>query len=306
MPRAAWRPVDGVLLLDKPQHATSNGALQSVRRLYRAEKAGHSGTLDPLATGLLPILLGEATKFGGALLDADKTYNAQLALGTTTTTGDAEGDIVERRAVAVTQRDLADALARFSGSIEQVPPMYSALKHAGRPLYAYARAGRLVERSARIVVIHELRLNAFEHDRVDITVRCSKGTYIRTLAEDVGRALGCGAHVARLRRTAIGPFGLAQARTLAQLEAMAPDERDTCLRPVDELLADLPALHLDANAAARFVQGQAVESGSAGAGRVRVYRDGGGFMGTGEVGASGELRPLRLLRHAPANAAQSL
>jgi tRNA pseudouridine55 synthase len=306
MARAAWRRVDGVLLLDKPLGLTSNAALQSVRRLYGAAKAGHGGTLDPLATGLLPILFGEATKFGGALLDADKTYEALIALGVTTATGDAEGSVIERRNVAATELAVKDVLSRFQGAIAQTPPMYSALKRDGRPLYAYARAGQSIERLPRTVTIHELRLNAFELGHVDITVRCSKGTYIRTLAEDIGQALGCGAHLAALRRTAIGAFGLADARKLEELESSEPEGRDARLRPVDVLLAELPAVRLDAGAAGRFVQGQPVEVGGIRGGKARVYEDGAHFLGIGEVNDSGQLRPLRLLQQRPADTLSSL
>jgi tRNA pseudouridine55 synthase len=236
--RVQWRPVDGVLLLDKAAGVTSNAALQGVRRLYRAAKAGHTGTLDPLATGLLPVLFGEATKFGRELLDADKTYAAEIALGASTTTGDAEGDVVERRPVTSTRADIDRVLAGFRGEGAQVPPMYSALKRDGRPLYDYARAGKSVERAARPITIHELTLDAAAGDRLAVTVRCSKGTYIRVLAEDIGRSLGCGAHLARLRRLAIGPFSVAEAATAEGLAALDPVARccrstswsDTCRR----------------------------------------------------------------------------
>ncbi|PJC02436.1 MAG: tRNA pseudouridine(55) synthase TruB, partial [Gallionellales bacterium CG_4_9_14_0_8_um_filter_59_50] len=203
------RPLDGVLLFDKPLLLSSNIALQKVRRLFRAEKAGHTGTLDPLATGLLPICFGEATKFTHALLDADKRYLATLRLGQRTTTGDAEGEVVAQRAVAVTADQLRQVLAAFTGEIQQLPPMYSALKHQGKPLYEYIRQGETVERAARPVVIHELALQRWAGDELVLDVRCSKGTYVRTLAEDIGEALGCGAHLTGLRRSGIGDFGLA-------------------------------------------------------------------------------------------------
>jgi tRNA pseudouridine55 synthase len=296
--RTPGRQLDGVLLLDKPQGMTSNAALQAARRLYGAAKAGHSGTLDPLATGLLPVLFGEATKFGAALLDADKTYVTEIALGTTTTTGDAEGEVVERRTANVTERDVAAALARFRGPIAQVPPMYSALKRDGRPLYAYARAGTSVERAPRTVTIHALSLDAFAGDRLKVTVHCSKGTYIRVLAEDIGRALGCGAHVAALRRTAIGHLRLAEAVTLDALAGLASDARDALLRPADAVIDRLPRVQLAPDAADRFAHGQAVAAPQAAAGAVRVYRGEGAFLGTGTVSAAGALQPVRLVRSA--------
>jgi tRNA pseudouridine55 synthase len=303
--RVPWRRVDGVLLLDKPSGMTSNAALQAVRRLYRAAKAGHSGTLDPLATGLLPCLFGDATKFGGELLDGEKAYDAAIALGVTTTTGDAEGEVVERRAVAVGEGDLQRALARFRGRISQVPPAYSALKHRGRPLYAYARAGTPVTRAPRLVTIHELVLRGFAGDRVDVAVRCSKGTYVRVLAEDLGRELGCGAHLAGLRRTAVGRFAIADAIALPALGALDPAGRDARLRPVDALVGHLPALPVAEAAAGRFCRGQTVAVPAAASGRYRVYGAGGAFIGVGEAGA-GELRPRRLLRQDAAATSASL
>jgi tRNA pseudouridine55 synthase len=293
--RVPRRRVDGVLLLDKPPGLSSNGALQAARRLYRAEKGGHSGTLDPLATGLLPCLFGEATKFGGELLDADKTYAAQVALGVTTTTGDAEGEIVERRPVALGAAEVEQALTRFRGRISQVPPAYSALKRAGRPLYEYARAGEPVARAPRSVTIHELVLRRFDGDRLDVTVRCSKGTYVRALAEDLGRALGCGAHLAGLRRTAVGRFSITDAIGLAALEALGSDARDQRLQPVDALVKHLPAMPVAAPAAARFRRGQTVTAAPSATGRFRVYGADGAFIGVGEAGG-GELRPRRLTR----------
>ncbi len=292
--RAAWRPIDGVLLLDKPPGLSSNAALQVARRLYRAEKAGHSGTLDPLATGLLACLFGEATKFGAELLDAAKTYAAEIALGVTTTTGDAEGAVVERRPVALDAAEVERVLGRFRGPISQVPPAYSALKRNGRPLYAYARAGARVERTPRAVTIHALALDRFGGDRLAVTVRCSKGTYVRTLAEDLGRELGCGAHLAALRRTAVGRFALVDALGLPALEALDPEARDARLRPVDALVGHFPAQALAPPEAARFQRGQAVAAPPAATGRVRVYGAGGAFIGVGEA-LGGALRPRRLL-----------
>ena len=251
-----YRPLDGVLLFDKPLELSSNTALQKVRRLFQAEKAGHTGTLDPLATGLLPICFGEATKFSTALLDADKTYRALLRLGQTTSTGDAEGEIIAERPVEAGQADVDAVLAKFRGEIQQLPPMHSALKHQGKPLYEYIRKGETVERELRNVVIHELALNRFGGNEMDITVRCSKGTYIRTLAEDIGAALGCGAHLIGLRRTAIAHFDLRDAHSWQQLEAMAEAERDACLLPLEALMPDMPRLQLDAAQIKRLAQGQ--------------------------------------------------
>jgi tRNA pseudouridine55 synthase len=251
-----YRPLDGVLLFDKPLEISSNDALQKVRRLFQAEKAGHTGTLDPLATGLLPICFGEATKFSNALLDADKTYRALLRLGQSTSTGDAEGEIIAEHPVEVGQADVDAALAKFRGEIQQLPPMHSALKHQGKPLYEYIRKGETVERELRSVVIYELVLHRFSGNEMDITVRCSKGTYIRTLAEDIGAALGCGAHLIGLRRTAIAHFDLRDAHGWQQLEAMTEAGRDACVLPPEALMPDMPRLQLDAVQIKRLAQGQ--------------------------------------------------
>lgn len=251
-----FRPLDGVLLFDKPLELSSNTALQKVRRLFQAEKAGHTGTLDPLATGLLPICFGEATKFSTALLDADKTYRAMLRLGQITSTGDAEGEIIVEHPVEITQADVDAVLAKFRGEIQQLPPMHSALKHQGKPLYEYIRKGETIERELRNVTIHELLLNRFGGNEMDITVRCSKGTYIRTLAEDIGAALGCGAHLIGLRRTTIAHFDLRNAHSLPQLEAMTEAERDACMLPLEALIPDMPKLQLDAVQTQRLAQGQ--------------------------------------------------
>jgi len=288
------RPLDGVLLFDKPLLLSSNIALQKVRRLFRAEKAGHTGTLDPLATGLLPICFGEATKFTHALLDADKRYLATLRLGQRTTTGDAEGEVVAQRAVAVTADQLRQVLAAFTGEIQQLPPMYSALKHQGKPLYEYIRQGETVERAARPVVIHELALQRRAGDELVLDVRCSKGTYVRTLAEDIGEALGCGAHLTGLRRSGIGDFGLAQAYTLEALESMDEAQRDGCLLPLDSLVLNLPKLALDAVQAGRLAQGQRLAlQDEFPDGRRRMYVAD-EFIGLGEL-VTGRLSPARLL-----------
>lgn len=295
-PRSApRRRVDGVLLLDKASGMTSNDALQKARRLYNAAKAGHTGTLDPLATGLLPLCFGEATKFAGELLDADKTYVAGVRLGTTTDTADAEGRVLETRPVSVTEAQVREVLSRFVGAIEQVPPMHSALKRDGKPLYEYARAGIEVERAARKVTIHGIDLLGFDGARFDIEVSCSKGTYIRTLAADVGAALGCGAHLDALRRTRIGDLRLDGAATLAELEALAPAQREARLAPAEALLADLPRADLTAADAARIRHGQGVRWTAPAGSRLRLYAAGGAFLGLGEVAADGWLNPRRLV-----------
>ena len=289
-----FRPIDGVLLFDKPLEISSNDALQKVRRLFQAEKAGHTGTLDPLATGLLPICFGEATKFSNALLDADKTYRALLRLGQTTSTGDAEGEITAEHTVEVEQAGVDAVLARFRGEIQQLPPMHSALKHLGKPLYEYIRKGETVERELRNIVIHELVLNAFSGNQMDITVRCSKGTYIRTLAEDIGAALGCGAHLIGLRRTAIAHFDLRDSHTWQQLEAMTEAERDACIMPLESLIPDMPQLQLDAVQIKRLAQGQrlALDTGLPD-GKVRLQGPQ-GFIGVGLLQGR-RLAPDRLL-----------
>ena len=294
----AKRLLNGVLMLDKAPGASSNAALQQAKRLYQAAKAGHAGTLDPLATGLLPILFGEATKFSSDLLEADKSYAAEIRLGVSTTTADAEGEVIAERAVSVTLDELAAALLHFSGSILQTPPLYSALKHAGKPLYAYARAGIQIEREPRRVTIHALNLQWFEGERLALSVTCSKGTYIRSIAHDLGEMLGCGAHLAALRRTAVGRFGLDCAHTLASLEAMSAAERDECLLPVDALLQNLPEAHLAPAQQARFVQGQPVPWDGPPQARVRVYGAGGALLGVGEADADGTISPKRVIASA--------
>ena len=289
------RPLNGVLMLDKARGASSNAALQQAKRLYQAAKAGHAGTLDPLATGLLPVLFGEATKFSSDLLEADKTYAAEIRLGISTATADAEGEVTATRAVNVTAEQLAAALDRFRGDIVQIPPLYSALKHAGKPLYAYARAGIEIERAPRAVTIHALLLQWFEGDRLALSVTCSKGTYIRSLAHDLGEMLGCGAHLAALRRTAVGRFGLDSAHTLESLEAATADARDALLLPLDALLQDLPEVRLEPAQQARFLQGQAVPWDGPAQARMRVYGSGGALLGVGELDAGGAIAPKRVI-----------
>jgi tRNA pseudouridine55 synthase len=289
------RAVDGVLLLDKPLGLSSNQALQQVKRLFQAAKAGHTGSLDPLATGLLPICFGEATKFSHFLLDADKSYRALVRLGSTTTTGDAEGEIVTTAEVDVAPAALQAVLQRLTGEIEQVPPMYSALKYQGKALYEYARAGKSIERAARHVRIHHIELNSYAQGLAEITVSCSKGTYIRTLAEDVGHLLGCGAHLAGLRRLSTAHFSLENAVTMQQLEAATLEARDAALLPADAALAELPKLELDADSAHYLLQGQAVwKSGLDSDGPFRLYA-GNVFLGMGERSADGKVAPRRLV-----------
>ncbi|MEN9671588.1 MAG: hypothetical protein RL018_1865 [Pseudomonadota bacterium] len=249
------RPVHGVLLLDKPKGLSSNDALQKVKWLYRAEKAGHTGTLDPLATGLLPLCFGAATKFSQLHLDADKRYEAVVALGVKTTTGDAEGDVLERRDVNINDELLQSVLQSFVGDIEQIPPMHSALKKDGKALYEYARAGIDVERIARNVKIYALSGELIAYNAIKMIVKCSKGTYIRTLGEDIGEKLGCGAHLSSLRRIGTGGFDVDQCVTLDALEVMTEDERLACLLPVESLLEGHARVTLDAENAARFLNG---------------------------------------------------
>ena len=298
--RVQRRPVHGVLLLDKPLGLSSNQALQKAKWLLRAEKAGHTGTLDPLATGVLPLCFGAATKFSGLHLDADKTYEATLQLGVTTTTGDAEGEVIERRAVpAITPEQLEAVRQRFLGRITQVPPMHSALKKDGKALYEYARAGIEVERAPREVAIHALNLALAQVDQaqaaIKIEVTCSKGTYIRTLGEDIGQALGCGGHLTRLRRTATGPFVAAQCTTLPALEALDDHERLNLLQPAEALLPDHTAVTLAADDAAKFLTGLRRRGDWADADHVVVFGDAPrALLGSAHIKA-GELIPSRLL-----------
>jgi tRNA pseudouridine55 synthase len=304
-PRIPRRALDGVLLLDKPVGLSSNDALISAKRLYLAKKAGHTGTLDPLASGLLPLCFGEATKFSQDLLDADKTYEATMRLGARTSTGDAEGEVLETRAVQADHAALAAAFARFRGEIVQVPPMYSALKRDGKPLYEYARAGQVVERQGRTVTIRLLDLLDCALPDVTFRVTCSKGTYVRTLAEDIGEALGCGAHLVALRRTGVGALTLEHAVTLDVLSAMDPAARDAVLQPVDALLSTFAPIRLSQQAARRFQQGQRLRladlppiagpAGPAEGARVRVYRDeDGALLGVART-VNGVLAPERLV-----------
>jgi len=290
-------PVDGVLLLDKPSGITSNLALQKARRLLAAAKAGHTGTLDPLASGLLPLTFGEATKFSSDLLDAAKTYEARITLGVATSTGDAEGAVTATSLVDVSSEQVAATLRQLSGPIEQIPPMFSALKRDGRPLYSYARAGLDVTRAPRQVTIHRLELLAFGGTHLRILVECSKGTYVRVLAEDIGRLLGCGAHLAALCRTRVGDLRVERATTLVALEALAPEERRALLLPLDTLIGKLPRVELDAKLADRFSHGQRLALGPGNpCGRVRVLGPRARLLGIAQIDEHGLLAPHRLVQ----------
>ena len=291
------RAVNGVLLLNKPVGITSNAALQTAKRLFQAEKAGHTGTLDPFANGLLPLCLGEATKFSQYLLDADKTYRAVMQLGVTTTTGDPEGEVLDTKPVNVTRTDLNAAIARFIGTIEQTPPMYSALKHQGKPLYEYARAGIEIERKSRSIHIRAIELCALDGSQATINVRCSAGTYIRTLAEDIGKTLGCGAHLTELTRTASGGFQLDQAVNLATLENSDITARDQLLLPVDGLVTYLPRIELNDTESAALLKGQRqiLSAYTQLTGLVRAYDSQHRFLGLVELQLDGLAIARRLM-----------
>ena len=298
--RRPRRPVSGVLLLDKPVGWTSNAALQAVKHLYQAAKAGHTGSLDPLASGLLPICLGEATKLSGFLLNADKGYRFTCRLGVTTTTGDAEGEVVAVRPVGPLSRESMEAaLRRFVGTIRQIPPMYSALKHNGQPLYKLARKGMEVERAPREVTVRELRLLRLDDEEFECELRCSKGTYVRTLATDLGEILGCGAHVTALRRTVVEPYDAARMVTLESLREWAEQGLavlDTKLLPSDSAVTQWPAVRVRGDAAFYLRQGQPVLAPRAPSqGWVRLYQDEQRFFGIGEILDDGRVAPRRLL-----------
>ena len=295
--RRIKKNVNGVLLLDKPLGLSSNQALQKVKWLYSAAKAGHTGTLDPLATGLLPICLGEATKFAQYVTDADKTYFATIKLGTTTTTGDAEGEVLTTAPVNVSPTQFSAACQQFIGEVSQMPPMYSALKHEGRALYEYAREGVDIARQSRIIHIGNITVENFEADIAQITVTCSKGTYIRTLAEDIGATLGCGAHLIGLRRTETAGYLLPQAVTIEQLEAMSIEARAALLLPVDSAIESLPVVTLNADAAFYLMQGQAVwQAGKMPSGDMRLYDEQNNFLGLGCLQDGGKIAPKRLIQ----------
>ena len=303
-PRIVRRAVHGVLLLDKPLGLSSNDALQKIKRLFRAEKAGHTGTLDPLATGLLPICFGAATKFSQASLEADKAYEATLRLGQRTVGGDREGEVIEEKPVNVTPEQLQAACARFVGEIDQIPPMHSALKKDGKALYKYARAGVEVERPARRITIHSLDILSWDAEALHlrVAVRCTKGTYVRTLAEDIGAALGCGAHLAALQRTGSGRLRVAEALPLDQLEAMSEAERDALLYSPDCMLHDWPQVVLPPAEAERFIGGMRRKVAQPDAPAVRVYGPNPAvFLGSAHI-EGGELIADRLLSPAEVQA----
>jgi tRNA pseudouridine55 synthase len=301
-PKKKRVPVHGVLLLDKGVGQSSNDALIQAKRLLNAQKAGHTGTLDPFATGLLPLCFGEATKFAQDLLEADKTYETVVHLGIRTSTGDTEGEVVANAVVGATREQLQAVLQSFRGAIAQIPPMHSALKRDGKPLYEYARAGVTLEREARRVTIHELELLDYQAPLAMLRVRCSKGTYIRVLGEDIGAALGCGAHLKTLRRTAVGSLSIEQALTLETLAARPEPERASLLAPVDALLSSFPVVTLNEELARRFSHGQRLALGKEGVpipgmeGRVRVIRNADRqLLGTGQITSFGVLAPERLV-----------
>ena len=298
--RHKGRPVNGILLLDKPIGLTSNDALQEVKHLYKARKAGHTGSLDPLASGLLPICLGEATKASGFLLDADKHYRMTCRLGVRTTTGDAEGEVLATCPVGALDRVALEAvLEKFRGPIQQVPPMYSAVKHQGERLYKLARQGMEVAREARTVVIRELTLLAVNAPELELDVRCTKGTYVRTLAEDIGDLLGCGAHVTRLRRLGVGPYddaGMLGLTELKKLLTQGFEALDAVLLPIESALAQWPGVRLSSDAAFYLRQGQPVLVPHAPtSGWVRLYQGEHQFLGMGQILDDGRVAPKRLM-----------
>lgn len=299
--RHRGRPVSGILLLDKPAGITSNGALQTVKKMFAAAKACHTGSLDPLATGMLPICFGEATKFSQFLLDADKEYRVTARLGVVTETGDADGEVVRERAVNVMPAQVEEALMSFEGDIEQIPSMYSAIKHQGQPLYKLARQGIEVERTPRPVTIHRLTLHEVTANTVTFDVACSKGTYVRTLVEDLGEKLGCGAHVIMLRRLSAGPYPTERMMTLDQLGAVKEDggfeALDALLLPVDTSVAEWPRVELGDNAAWYVRKGQPVMADNRPRdGWVSLWEKSSGvFLGVGEIIEDGRVAPRRLL-----------
>ncbi|MBK4716577.1 MULTISPECIES: tRNA pseudouridine(55) synthase TruB [Tenebrionibacter/Tenebrionicola group] len=310
-PRRRGRDVHGVLLLDKPQGLSSNDALQKVKRLYNANRAGHTGALDPLATGMLPICLGEATKFSQYLLDSDKRYRVIARLGQRTDTSDADGQVVEERPVNVSEQALAAALDTFRGEIQQVPSMYSALKHQGKPLYEYARQGIVVAREARPIVVYELTFIRYEGDELELEIHCSKGTYIRTIIDDLGEKLGCGAHVIFLRRLAVSRYPVERMVTLEQLAALNEQARqqgipaaellDPLLMPMDSPAADFPVVNLLPEVAVYFKNGNPVRAnGVPGEGLVRVTEgEERKFIGMAQIDDDGRVAPRRLVVEYP-------
>lgn len=289
------REIDGVFLLNKPLGFSSNQALKKIQWLFNAKKAGHTGTLDPMASGLLPICIGEATKFSNRLLEANKTYIATVQLGLTTTTGDQEGEVLSQKEVVLKSNQLQETLQKFIGDITQIPPMFSALKFEGKPLYEYARQGIEIERKPRPVTIYDIKLNKIEESIVILEVICSKGTYIRTLAEDIGHALGCGAHLKGLERTQTGNFQLQNALTIEALEAMSMASREKTLLPVDALLEGLSSIELTVTETEAIKKGQAIDFISENDNELRLYGASGQFLGVGQPDLQGRLFPKRLI-----------
>ena len=299
--RARGRDINGILLLNKSAGFTSNGALQTAKRLLAGAKAGHTGSLDPLATGMLPLCFGEATKFSQFLLDADKTYEVKAQLGVSTETGDADGEVISQQPVTASAEEITQALLSFVGDIEQVPSMYSAIKHQGQPLYKLARAGKEVERKPRPVTIYRIEDIVVEGDELRFAVACSKGTYVRTLVEDVGAKLGCGAHVTGLHRTVVGPFADEPMYTMDELGAMKQEggfeALDALVLPIDSAVRGWPAVHLGPDASYYIRQGQPVMAPDRpDSGWVRIYsEEENAFIGVGEVQDDGMIAPRRLL-----------
>jgi tRNA pseudouridine55 synthase len=295
-PSKRGRDVHGIVLLDKPVGRSSNHALQDVKRLFSARKAGHTGSLDPFATGMLPLCFGEATKTAGFMLDSDKSYEATARLGITTSTGDVEGEVVDE--LPVPDLDVAvieEAMNQFMGEIEQVPPMYSALKHQGKPLYKLAREGMEVERKARRVTIHDITLESWEAPHLTFRVACSKGTYVRTLAEDLAKALGSCGHLVSLRRTSVSPFDAADMVTMEELSAAKDEDRlEDLLLPIDSGLEGWPRIEITAGQAVRFTNGNPVIVDSQEVGLVRVYEQDGKILGIAEIQPDGQAHPKRL------------
>jgi tRNA pseudouridine55 synthase len=301
-PKKTRVAIDGVLLLDKPVGFSSNDALIKVKRLLNAKKGGHTGTLDPFATGLLPLCFGEATKFAQDLLDADKTYDTVVHLGIVTSTGDTEGDVTATSEVNVSREQIEEILRQFQGNLEQVPPMHSALKRDGKPLYEYARAGITLDRDPRNITIYSIELLDYQNPCLTLRVKCSKGTYIRVLGEDIGKALGCGAHLQALRRIQAGHLTLDQAHSMEAMEQLPESGRVTVLKSIDSLLTTFPVVMLTPELAQRFLHGQRLPLQRDGVampvdeGRVRVYRESDRqLLGTGKITSFGVLAPERLI-----------
>ena len=289
------REIDGVFLLHKPLGFSSNQALKKIQWLFNAKKAGHTGTLDPMATGLLPICLGEATKFSHRLLDAHKGYIATIQLGITTSTGDQEGEVISEKKVVLNEAQLKDTLKKFIGDMTQIPPMYSALKFEGKPLYEYAREGIEIERKSRQIKIFDIKLINIEKSIITIEVLCSKGTYIRTLAEDIGQTMGCGAHLKGLERTQTGNFQLSEALSIEALEAMPMASREKALMPIDVLLEELSSIKLNMAELDAIKKGQSIDFNSKNDKEVRLYSPSGQFVGVGQPDLKGRLFPKRLI-----------